>query len=224
MMAKLKDEYGRITIPGFYDDVLDLTDEERAGFKELPFDYDEYCERLKINDTKGEHGYTVLEQTWARPSLDINGITGGFQGDGAKTIVPAKASAKFSMRLVPHQDKDDIAAKVKYHLTRLAPTTVNVDVRILHGGNPVLVKREGKALNVAMEALEEAFGTKPVFMREGGSIPVTGSFQSVLGAESILFGLGLPGDNIHGPNENYHLENFFGGIKASALFFEKYGK
>jgi len=224
MMAKLKDEYGRILIPGFYDDVLELEEDERAGYKELPFKYDKYCEQLGIKDTWGEHTYTVTEQTWGRPSLDINGITGGFQGDGAKTIIPAKASAKFSMRLVPHQNFEDIAAKVKYHLQSIAPTTVEVEVNILHGGNPVLIKRKGKALTAAMDALEEAFHTKPVFMREGGSIPVTGCFQKVLKAEPILLGLGLPGDNIHGPNENYEMANFFGGIKASVLFFDKYSK
>ncbi len=224
MLGKMKDEYGRITIPGFYDDVLELTEDERAGFKELPFDYAQYCDNLKIKETKGEHTFTTLEQTWARPSFDINGITGGFQGEGAKTIIPAKASAKFSMRLVPHQKAEDIANKVRYHLNAIAPPTVDVDVTILHGGDPVYVERKGEALNAAMEALEEAFKVKPVFMREGGSIPVTGTFQKVLNADPILFGLGLPGDNIHGPNENYDLANFHGGIKAAVLFLEKYGK
>lgn len=224
MMAKLKDEYGRITIPGFYEDVLELEYDEREGFTKLPFDHKQYCERLNVPNTRGEHGYSVLEQTWARPSLDINGLTGGFQGDGAKTVLPKKASAKFSMRLVPHQNPADIAAKTVKYLKELAPPTVRVEVVPMHDGAPVLFKRKGDALNAAMGAFEEAFNTKPVYMREGGSIPVTGQFQSVLGADSVLFGLGLPGDNIHGPNENFDLENFYGGIKASVLFFEKYGK
>jgi acetylornithine deacetylase/succinyl-diaminopimelate desuccinylase-like protein len=224
MIGKLKDEYGRIAIPGFYDDVLDLDEEERAGFKELPFNHKEYCDYLKISDTRGEHGYTVVEQTWARPTLDVNGITGGFQGEGAKTIIPAKASAKISMRLVPHQNFEDIAEKVKYHLHSIAPPTVDVEVNVLHGGNPVMAQRKGEAMNAAMESLEEAFGVKPVFMRAGGSIPVTGTFQDALDAEPILMGLGLPSDNIHGPNEKFDLRNFYGGIKASVLFFEKYGK
>ena len=224
MIARLKDEYGRITIPGFYDDVIELEEDERAGYAELPFDYKKYCKDLSIKDTRGEHNYTVVEQTWARPTLDVNGITGGFQGDGAKTIIPAKASAKFSMRLVPWQKFTDIAEKVEYYLKQLAPPTVEIEVEILHGGDPVMAQRKGEAMNAAMEAMEIAFGKKPVFMRAGGSIPVTGTFQKELNAEPILMGLGVPNDNIHGPNEKFNLPNFFGGITASVLFIEKYAE
>jgi len=224
MIAKLKDEYGRVAIPGFYDDVLPLDEDEREEFKRIPHTDKEYCERLNIKETFGENAYTTLERTWARPTLDINGLTSGFQGEGAKTIIPAKASAKISMRLVPHQKSDDIAKKVEKYILSIAPPTVTVEVKVLHGGDPVLVQRNGLGIKSAIVALEKAFNQKPVFMREGGSIPIVGVFDEVLKAESILMGLGLPGDNIHGPNENYDLSNFFGGIKASALFFDIYGK
>ncbi len=220
MISQLKDRYGRITIPGFYDDVVDLTIEEREGFKELPFDLEEYKKDLDIKELHGEIGYTTLERTWARPSLDLNGIKGGFIGEGAKTVLPSEASAKISMRLVANQTADDITKKILDYLVKLAPPTVKVEVKELHGGNPVLVQRDGKAISTAMEALEMAFGQKPVFMREGGSIPIVEKFESILKAPTVLMGLGLPGDNIHSPNENFDLKNYIGGIAASAIFLK----
>lgn len=224
MIAKLKDEYGRITIPGFYDDVLDLTIEEREGFKKLPFSNDEYCKDLDIAGGNGEFGYTTLERTWARPSLDINGIKGGYIGEGAKTVLPSIASAKISMRLVPHQNHHDISEKITSYLNKLAPPTVKVEVNSLHGGNPVLVPRDSKGVTAALASLKSAFGVDPVFMREGGSIPIVNIFGLELNAPTVLMGLGLPGDNIHSPNESFAVDNFYGGIKASAYFFDEYSK
>lgn len=224
MIGRLKDAYGRITIPGFYDDVLDLTDAERAGFAELPYNEKEYMEDLDVKALYGENGYTTLERTWARPTLDINGIYGGYTGEGAKTIIPTKATAKISMRLVANQNPHDITQKAVNYIKSIAPKTVKVDVKELHGGDPVLVPRDGFAINCAVTAFEKAFGKRPVFMREGGSIPIVGLFQSALKAPVVLMGFGLPGDRIHSPNENYDLNNFYGGIHASAIYLEEFAK
>ncbi len=224
MISKLKSNAGVIQIPGFYDDVAELTQEERDGFKELPFNEDDYKRDLGVKKLNGEIGYSTIERTWARPSLDLNGIKGGFIGEGAKTVLPSKASAKISMRLVPNQNADDISYKIARYLKQIAPPTVQVEVDILHGGNPVIAPRNHEAVKAGMHALEEAFGKKAVFMREGGSIPITEIFATVLDAPSVLMGLGLPGDNIHSPNENFDLNNFYGGIKASALFLDKFSK
>jgi acetylornithine deacetylase/succinyl-diaminopimelate desuccinylase-like protein len=224
MISKLKDEYGRITIPGFYDDVLELSEDEREGFKKLPFNYDEYCADLDISAVNGEFGYTTLERTWARPALDINGINGGYTGEGAKTVLPSIASAKISMRLVPYQNHHDISEKITKYLMSIAPPTVKVKVSPLHGGSPVLVPRDSIGVKAAMKSLEIAFGVEPVFMREGGSIPIVNVFSVELNAPTVLMGLGLPGDNIHSPNENFAVDNFYGGIRASAIFFDEYAK
>lgn len=224
MITKLKDSYGRITIPGFYDDVLTLTEDERNGFKKLPYDEPAYCKDLDIEMVNGEIGYTTLERVWGRPSLDLNGIIGGFTEEGAKTVLPSKATAKISMRLVANQDHNDIAKKIEAYLKSIAPPTVKLEFKNLHGGSPVLVERDNKGVKAAMKALKEAFGKEPVFMREGGSIPIVDLFDSVLHAPTVLMGLGLPSDNIHSPNENYELANYLGGIKASAIFFDEMSK
>jgi acetylornithine deacetylase/succinyl-diaminopimelate desuccinylase-like protein len=224
MISQLKDCYGRITIPGFYKDVLDLTEEEKQNYLKLPYNEAAYCEDLDIKGVNGEYGYTTLERVWARPALDINGITGGYTGEGLKTILPTKASAKITTRLVPHQKPDEIVKLLGDYLKKLAPPTVKVEVQGFPGGNPVLVPMDSKGVKACSKAMTEAFGTVPVFMREGGSIPIVETFMSVLNAPSVLMGLGLPGDNIHSPNENYDLDNFYGGIKASALFFEEMGR
>ncbi|MFC2130644.1 dipeptidase [Bacteroidota bacterium] len=223
LIGKLKDEYGRITIPGFYDDVLELTEEEKSAYKKLPFKLREYCEDLGINNVNGEIGYTTLERVWARPSLDVNGIIGGYTGEGAKTVLPSKASAKISMRLVPNQKADDIAKKAEKYIKELVPPTMKLKIDILHGGNPVLVPMGSNEIKAAVNALKAAFGKEVVFMREGGSIPITEIFQNVLNAPPVLMGFGLPTDNIHSPNENFAVENFYGGIKASAAFLEEIG-
>jgi acetylornithine deacetylase/succinyl-diaminopimelate desuccinylase-like protein len=224
MVAKLKDEYGRIAIPGFYDDVLELTQIERDNFKKLPYNEEEYCKDLEISGTNGEYGYTTLERVWARPSLDLNGMFGGYTGEGAKTVIAPDATAKISMRLVPNQTSDDITKKITDYLQAIAPPTVTVEVKPLHGGNPVLSPLDSKGIKAAVIAMKKAFGKEPVFMREGGSIPIVEVFQSVLGAPAVLLGLGLPCDNIHSHNENFDLDNFFGGIKASAIFFDEIAK
>ncbi len=222
LIAKLKDRYGRITIPGFYDNVLPLTNEEREAFKKLPHDEEEYCRDLGIEQTYGETGYSTLERVWARPSLDLNGIYGGYTGEGAKTILPSYAKAKISMRLVPRQDHAEISQKAVDYLKEICPPTVKLDVEVLHGGNPVLMPIDSKSIKVAMESLRDAFGTEPVFMREGGSIPIVGVFDEVLHAPTVLMGMGLPGDNIHSPNESFSIDNFYGGIKAAAYFLNKF--
>ncbi len=224
MIAGLRDEYGRITIPGFYDDVLALEQDERDNFNKLPFSYKEWCEDLDVNDGFGEIGYSTLERTWARPSLDINGIYGGYTGDGAKTVLPSKASAKISMRLVPNQNPDVIADKIKEHLFRIAPPTVKLEFKNLHGGNPVMIQRDGKAIQSAMNALYKTYSKEAVFMREGGSIPIVNTFTLALNSPVVLMGFGLPGDNIHSPNESFAVENFYGGIETSINFIEEYSK
>ena len=222
LVSSLKDRYGRVTIPGFYDEVLNLTKEERDGFKKLPFDEEEYCKDLSVDQTWGESGYSTIERVWARPTLDLNGIYGGYTGEGAKTVLPSKATAKISMRLVPHQKHEVIAEKVVKHLKKICPPTMKMEIKVLHGGNPVLMPIDSQGIKIAMSALKEAFGTEAVFMREGGSIPIVGTFSEVLNAPTVLMGMGLPGDNIHSPNESFSVENFFGGIKASALFIGKF--
>ena len=224
MIAKLKDEDGVIQIPGFYNDVLELSDEEREGFATLPFDLDHYKKDLGVKSVNGESGYSTLERVWARPSLDLNGINGGYTGEGAKTVLPSKASAKISMRLVPNQNSKDIAQKITDYLQHIAPSSVKVEVKVLHGGEPVLIPRQSSGISAAMAALKKAFKSDPVFMREGGSIPIVGVFKDSLNADVVLMGLGLPSDNIHSPNENFALDNFFGGIKASAYFMDEMGK
>jgi len=220
----LKDKYGRVTIPGFYDDVLEISENERDNFKKLPFDEEHYKKDLEIENTFGELGFTALERTWTRPTLDINGIYGGYIGEGAKTIIPSKATAKISMRIVPNQNSHDITRKAVEHIKLLTPPTMKCEIKELHGGEPVLIEPQSTAITAAMSALESAFGTKPVFMREGGSIPIVGLFQSELNAPVVLMGLGLPTDNIHSPNENFKLDNFYGGIKASAYFMKEHKK
>ncbi|MFH1049706.1 MAG: dipeptidase [bacterium] len=223
IISKLKDEYGRITIPGFYDDVLDLTGQERLEYKKLPFNIKHYKKDLGIKEINGEIGYSTLERIWARPSLDVNGMISGYTGEGAKTVLPSKASAKISMRLVPNQKAPNIAEKTEKYLKALVPPTMKAEIKILHGGNPVLVPMNSNEIKIAVRSLKEAFGKDVVFMREGGSIPITEIFQNVLNAPPILMGLGLPTDNIHSPNENFAIDNFYGGIKASAIFLEEIG-
>jgi len=224
MVTQLRDRYGRIRVPGFYDNIVELTDEEREAFKLLPYDEKLYCEDLGINSVFGEIGYSTLERVWARPSLDLNGIVGGYTGEGAKTIIPSKASAKISMRLVPNQEPEDIANKIEFYLKLIAPPTVKVEVIAKAGGKPVLTPLNDPAIKAASRALKLAFGKEPVFMREGGSIPVAELFQSVLKANTIFIGFGLPTDNIHSPNENFDLNNFYNGIKAIAYFLDESSK
>ena len=221
IIAQLTDEYGRITIPGLYDDVIALTPEEREQYRNLPHNEDAYCRDLNIPATDGEFGYSTLEKTSARPTLDVNGIWGGFMGEGAKTVLPSKASAKVSMRLVPNQDPEDIAKKFETYVRRIAPPTVHIDVTALHGGRPAITPTDSKGVRAALRAMERAFGKKPFLTREGGSIPIVLLFQHILNAPVVLMGMGLNSENLHSPDEHFTLKNFYRGIIASALFYEE---
>lgn len=224
MISQMRDKYGRVTVPGFYDDVVELTQEERDAFKRLPYNEEEYCKDLDIKAVNGEIGYTTLERVWARPSFDLNGIWGGYTGAGSKTVIPSKAHAKFSTRLVPNQDPDDIFKKIEAHMQRLTPPTMKLKLEMLGGGNAAMTPIDSTGVKTAQSALRKAFGVEPVFMREGGSIPIVVLFQEVLDAPAVLLGFGLPSDNIHSPNENFSLENYYGGIKAIATFLKEYKK
>jgi acetylornithine deacetylase/succinyl-diaminopimelate desuccinylase-like protein len=220
IIAKLKDSWGRIAIPGFYDSVRPLSSDDRAEYARLPFDAEQFRAGLEVPGLTGEYGYSTLEHISGRPTLDVNGIVGGFTGQGAKTVLPSKASAKISMRLVASQDTHDIARKFTDYVLSIAPPTVKVEVENLHGANPVLVERDGKGMKAAVKALHEAYGNEPYFTREGGSIPVCLLFDTILKAPTVLMGFGLQDENAHSPDEHFSLENFRIGIKASMLFYK----
>lgn len=224
MIAKLHDKNGKITIPGFYDTVLQLTKAERENFKKLKFSEKAYAKEIGLTELAGEKGYTTLERTWARPTLDCNGIYGGWTGAGAKTVIASKATAKISMRLVPHQDPKKIEKLFTKYIKEITPKTVKIKVTALHGGQPVITPLEHKATKAASVAMERAFGKKTVYMREGGSIPVIATFFQLLKAPSVLMGLGLNTENLHSPNEHFDLNHFMLGIQSSAYFFEEYAK
>ncbi|MCD8172571.1 MAG: dipeptidase [Alistipes sp.] len=222
MIASLTDENGRVTIPGFYDKVRELTPQEREDFNKAPFDVEEFKKGIDIPDIAGEAGYTTMERTGVRPSLDVNGIWGGYQGEGSKTIIPARASAKISMRLVPDQDHREIAGLFEKYFTELAPPSVRVKVTPMHGGQPYVTPTDLPAYAAAARAIEETFGKKPLPYYSGGSIPIISGFESILGLKSILLGFGLDRDAIHSPNESFGLENFYRGIETIIAFFRYY--
>lgn len=224
IISKLKDSHGRIAIPGFYDDVIDLSVEERAEYAKLPFDAEAFKSGLDVPSLFGEEGYTTLEHISGRPTLDVNGLHSGFTGIGAKTVLPAKASAKVSMRLVANQDTEDIAAKFTDFVHSIAPPSIKVDVVNLHGANPVLVERSGKGMHAASKALKDAYGKEPYFTREGGSIPVCIIFDIILKAPTVLMGFGLQDENAHSPDEHFDLDNFTIGMKAASLFYTYMGE
>ncbi|MFN5112768.1 MAG: dipeptidase [Ignavibacteria bacterium] len=224
IISKLKDSHGRIAIPGFYDDVIDLSVEERAEYAKLPFDAEAFKSGLDVPSLFGEEGYTTLEHISGRPTLDVNGLHSGFTGIGAKTVLPAKASAKVSMRLVANQDTEDIAAKFTDFVHSIAPPSIKVDVVNLHGANPVLVERTGKGMHAASKALKDAYGKEPYFTREGGSIPVCIIFDIILKAPTVLMGFGLQDENAHSPDEHFDLDNFTIGMKAASLFYTYMGE
>lgn len=224
IISKLKDSHGRIAIPGFYDDVIDLSVEERAEYANLPFDAEAFKSGLDVPSLFGEEGYTTLEHISGRPTLDVNGLHSGFTGIGAKTVLPAKASAKVSMRLVANQDTEDIAAKFTDFVHSIAPPSIKVDVVNLHGANPVLVERTGKGMHAASKALKDAYGKEPYFTREGGSIPVCIIFDIILKAPTVLMGFGLQDENAHSPDEHFDLDNFTIGMKAASLFYTYMGE
>ena len=224
IITKLIDEKGRILIDGFYDDVIKLTDNERSEFKRLPFDEAEYMKDLGVNELHGEEGYTTIERVSARPTLDCNGIWGGFQGQGAKTVLPSSAGAKISMRLVPDQDPEKIAKLFENYINKITPKSIKVKVTSLHGGKPSVTAIDTPAIKAAVTALKKGFGVEPVFFKEGGSIPIVNSFNEELGADAILLGFGLPDDNIHSPNEKFDLGNFYRGIITVAYYYNELSK
>jgi acetylornithine deacetylase/succinyl-diaminopimelate desuccinylase-like protein len=222
LIASLKDNDGRITIPGFYDDVKVPTASERAKMAERPFDPEEYKRSVGVEALASEKGFSTLESVGIRPTLDINGIWGGYTGEGAKTILPSKASAKISMRLVPNQQAEKIAEIAIRHIKSLAPAGVRVKAEYLHGGQAYVSPLDTPEYLAAEKAYEQVFGKKPIPVRSGGSIPIISTFERILGVKSILMGFGLESDAIHSPNENYPLENFFAGMEAIPLYFRYY--
>lgn len=224
MIAALQDEDNRITIPGFYDDVKEYTSEERQKMAEAPFDEEAYKEALKIDAVQGEKGYTTLERASIRPTLDVNGIWGGYIEEGAKTVLPSKANAKISMRLVPNQDWQEISKSFQQYFECLAPESVTVKVSTHHGGEPYVTPIDGIEFQAASEAMEEAFGKKPLPQFSGGSIPIVALFERELKSKVVLIGFGLDSDDIHSPNENFGVWNFFKGIETIPYFYTHFTK
>jgi acetylornithine deacetylase/succinyl-diaminopimelate desuccinylase-like protein len=224
MIASLHDENGRVTIPGFYDKVKELSSEERKALNAAPFDLQEYKEELGIAEVTGEKGYTTLERTGIRPTLDCNGIWGGYTGEGAKTVLPSKASAKISMRLVPNQESNEITELFTRHFLSIAPKTVKVKVTAHHGGQPAVTPTDSKAYKAAEDAFVEVFGKKPIPTRDGGSIPIVALFKKELGLDTVLMGFGLDSDALHSPNESYGVKNFFMGIETIVAFYKHFAK
>lgn len=221
IIAGLKGADGRILVSGFYDDVVPLSDEDRAALVELPFDEDAYRESLGLPALFGEAGYTTIERRGARPTLDVNGIWGGFQGEGGKTIIPAHAHAKVSCRLVPNQDPERIFEALRRHVEAIAPVGVRVRVQNLSGGRPSLTPMHHPATQAAARALQATFGRAPLYIREGGSIPVSASFESILGLPVVLLGFTPPDDNAHAPNESMDLRNYETGIRTIARYWDE---
>lgn len=224
MIASLVDDKGRITIPHFYDDVRELSASEREDFNTAPFDLEAYKKELAIADVEGEWGYTTIERTGVRPSLDVNGIWSGYTAEGTKTVIPSKASAKISMRLVPNQNYKKIGELFKKHFESIAPAGVTVKAEFLHGGQPYVSPTDLPAYRAAAKAMEATFGKKPLPFYSGGSIPIISAFEDILGLKSILMGFGLDRDAIHSPNESYGLDNFFRGIETIPYFYHYFSQ
>jgi acetylornithine deacetylase/succinyl-diaminopimelate desuccinylase-like protein len=224
IISKLKDDKGKILIDGFYDDVEPLSAEEKEGFKKLPFSDEKYAKGLNVEELFGEAGFTTLERTWSRPTLDCNGIWGGFTGDGAKTVLPSKAYAKISMRLVPNQDPDKIEKLFTDYVNKITPKTVKIKIKGLHHGKGAMTPIDTKWMKAASKAMAQGFGKEPVFIREGGSIPIVVTFKEMLGADTVLLGFGLPDENAHSPDEHLNLNNFQNGIMTSAIFYDEMAK
>jgi len=222
ILARLKDDDGHILIPGFYDDILPPSADELAAWRSLPFDEEQYrIAEVGSKQLVGESRYSVLERTWARPTLDVHGIPGGFIGAGAKTVIPARATAKVSMRLVPGMTPGKAFGLYKVFVEKIAPAGVDVDVRLIHQGDPCLVPTDNRYMRAATRALRDVWGKDTVFIRSGGSIPIVGDFARHLGVPSVMMGFGLPDDNIHAPNEKFALKNFALGIESIIRFFDE---
>lgn len=224
MIASLHDENGKVTVRGFYDKVAELSKEEREALEAAPFDEEAYKKDLGIDAVSGEKGYTTRERASIRPTLDVNGIWGGYTGEGSKTVLPSKASAKISMRLVPNQDWEEISDLFAAHFKAIAPATVKVKVSRHHGGQPYVTPTDSVGYKAAFLAMQEAFGKTPVPTRGGGSIPIVALFEKELGLKSILFGFGLDSDALHSPNEHYGLFNFYKGIETIPLFYKYFAE
>jgi acetylornithine deacetylase/succinyl-diaminopimelate desuccinylase-like protein len=225
LLSKMKDAKGKIQIPGMYDDVAPPTPEEKRSWEHLPFDEKEFLKN-EVGSTRltGEPGYSVFERTWARPTLEVHGIAGGFTGAGAKTVIPARATAKVSMRMVPNQDPEKIIAAYKKFVAENTPAGIQTEVRVLSWGPAIMVNPDHPAIHVAAQAFRDILGKETVFIRSGGSIPIVGDFAKHLGIPTILMGFGLPDDGLHSPNEKYKVANYYAGIMTIAHFFEQYGQ
>ncbi len=225
LLAKMKDANGRIQIPGMYDDVAPPTPAEKLSWEHLPFDEKDFLKN-EVGSTQltGEPGYSVFERTWARPTLEVHGIAGGFTGAGAKTVIPARATAKVSMRMVPNQDPEKIIAAYKKFVAENTPAGIQTEVRVLSWGPAIMVNPDHPAIHVAAQAFRDILGKETVFIRSGGSIPIVGDFAKHLGIPTILMGFGLPDDGLHSPNEKYKVANYYAGIMTIAHFFEQYGQ
>jgi acetylornithine deacetylase/succinyl-diaminopimelate desuccinylase-like protein len=221
VLAQMKDRSGRIKIPGFYDDVRPLREEERAEFKRLPFDEKRYRKDLRAPRLFGERDYSTLERTWVRPTFEVNGLLSGFTGEGAKTVIPAVSMAKVSMRLVPDQDPDKIAKLFEAYVQKVTPKTVEVKVTLIHGGRPWMTEFDNPYVQATARAIEKGFGKRPVYTREGGSIPIVSTFAEQLHVPAVLFGIGLPDENSHAPNEFLNLRNFYDGVTAAAFLYQE---
>ncbi|HEY1060157.1 MAG TPA: dipeptidase [Daejeonella sp.] len=224
LIASMHDENNHITIPGFYDDVLELSKEEREMLNKAPYNESEYKIDLKVDELWGEKGYTTLERTGTRPTLEVNGIWGGYIGEGAKTVLPSKAFAKISMRLVPNQQSDKITKLFKDHFESIAPKSVKVKVTPHHGGEPVVTPTDSIAYKAAQKAILESFGKEPIPTRGGGSIPIVALFEKELGIKTVLMGFGLDSDNLHSPNEKFDIANFYKGIETIPLFHKYFAE
>lgn len=224
MIASMHDENHRITIPGFYDDVQEVSKEERDAMAKAPFDINDYKAHLDINEVLGEKGYSTLERVSIRPTLDVNGIWGGYTGQGAKTVLPSKAYAKISMRLVPNQGSEKIMKLFEDHFKKIAPPYVKVKVMPHHGGEAAVTPTDSIAYKAAAKAMEKTFGKTPIPLRTGGSIPIVTMFEKVLGIKSVLFGFGLDSDAIHSPNEKYGLFNYYKGIETLPYFYQNFAE
>ncbi|HSP87773.1 MAG TPA: dipeptidase [Ignavibacteriaceae bacterium] len=224
LLSKLQDKNGKVTVPGFYDDVIKLTKKEKENFKALKFSDKKFAKELGVDELNGEKGFSTLERLWTRPTFDCNGIIGGFTGKGAKTVLPSKVTAKFSMRLVPNQDPNKIAKMFERHIKKIAPKSVKVKITNLHGGFPSLTNIDNPANIAASKAMAKAFGKKTIFMREGGSIPIVTEFAKKLKAPVVLMGLGLNSENLHSPNEHFDLNHFELGIISSAFFMKEFSE
>jgi succinyl-diaminopimelate desuccinylase len=221
ILADLKDNSGRVQLPGFYDDVVELTDRERAEFRALPFDESQFKRQLGVEAVSGEAGYTTLERRWARPTCDINGLTSGYQGEGAKTVLPARASAKFSFRLVPKQQPEKVTASLRKFVEARLPPGIEMELIDFHGAPGVVVPLDSPYMRAASVAIEAGFGRAPVFVREGGSIPIVNTFAEELKADVLLLGWGQNDDNTHSPNEKFSLEDYHRGTLASAQLWSE---